>query len=206
MARWEPNARERLARAALDLFVEQGYDATTVQQIADRVGLTKMTFFRHFPDKREVLFAGQETHVRVLAEAIVAAPVGATPMEAIHTGLKRLAALFTDTNRAMGAQLHQVIAANAELLERAAFKRAILVQATTAALAERGVREPTAGLAAELGIGAFYRAFGQWAELTHQATLAELTHQALDELVAAAAGLVADSRPADGSSAAPPTA
>ena len=59
MARWEPNARERLVRAALDLFTEQGYDATTVNEIADRAGLTKTTFFRHFPDKREVLFAGQ---------------------------------------------------------------------------------------------------------------------------------------------------
>ena len=62
MARWEPNASERLVRAAVDLFTEQGYDATTVTQIADRAGgLTKTTFFRHFPDKREVLFAGQET-------------------------------------------------------------------------------------------------------------------------------------------------
>jgi len=65
MARWEPNARERLVLAALDLFAEQGYDSTTVTQIAGRAGLTKTTFFRHFPDKREVLFAGQEVHSRL---------------------------------------------------------------------------------------------------------------------------------------------
>jgi AcrR family transcriptional regulator len=59
MARWEPNARERLERAALALFAENGYDATTVAQIADRAGLTKSTFFRHFADKREVLFGGR---------------------------------------------------------------------------------------------------------------------------------------------------
>lgn len=193
-------------RAALDLFVEQGYDATTVQQIADRVGLTKMTFFRHFPDKREVLFAGQETHARALTEAILAAPAGATPLEAVRAGLKGLASLFTDTHRAMSAQLRTVIAANAELLERAAFKRAILVQAATAALGERGVREPAAGLAAELGISAFYRAFDQWAERPGEEMLADLTRQALDELLATAAGLVSDSRPVDGSSTAPLTA
>ena len=61
MVRWKPGARERLVVAAVDLFFEQGYDATTVAQIADRAGITKSTFFRHFPDKRELLVAGQET-------------------------------------------------------------------------------------------------------------------------------------------------
>ncbi len=74
MARWEPDARQRLVAAALDLFTEQGYDDTTVAQIADRAGLTKSTFFRHFPDKREVLVAGQDTLCRLLAEGIAAAP------------------------------------------------------------------------------------------------------------------------------------
>src|SRR5436189_286777 len=67
MGRWEPNARQRLVRAALDLFSEHSYDSTTIAQIAERAGLTKTTFFRHFPDKREVLFAGQDTHSRRLA-------------------------------------------------------------------------------------------------------------------------------------------
>ena len=60
MARWEPNAAERLERAALALFLERGYDATTVAEIANRAGLTKSTFFRHYADKREVLFGGQD--------------------------------------------------------------------------------------------------------------------------------------------------
>ena len=83
VARWEPNARVRLVLAALELCTEQGYPATTVAQIADRAGLTKTTFFRHFPDKREVLFAGQDEHSRILAEAIAAAPAEATPIEAV---------------------------------------------------------------------------------------------------------------------------
>jgi len=68
MGRWEPGARDRLVVAAVDLFTEQGYDATTVTQIAGRAGVTRSTFFRHFPDKREVLVAGQETLGRLLAE------------------------------------------------------------------------------------------------------------------------------------------
>src|SRR5258708_265608 len=106
MARWEPNARERLVRAAVDLFTEQGYDATTVTQIADRAGgLTKTTFFRHFPDKREVLFAGQEIHVRLIAEAIAAAPEGATPLAAVALALDALAGSFTEDRRELGSRL-----------------------------------------------------------------------------------------------------
>ncbi|KOV60524.1 TetR/AcrR family transcriptional regulator [Streptomyces sp. MMG1121] len=189
MARWEPNARERLVRAALDLFTEQGYDATTVNEIADRAGLTKTTFFRHFPDKREVLFAGQDTHARLLADAITAAPGPATPLDAVRAALDAITATFTDDRRAFSAQLRPVMAANSELQERAAFKRARLAGAVTDALRERGVPEPTASLAAELGIRAFYDAFEQWADPANRQTLAELTGHALDELRAAAAAL-----------------
>src|ERR1700759_4107046 len=106
MARWEPNERERLVRAAVDLFTEQGYDATTVTQIADRAGgLTKTTFFRHFPDKREVLFAGQELHSRLRADAIPAAPADATPLQAVATALDALAASFPEDRRKLGARL-----------------------------------------------------------------------------------------------------
>ena len=191
MARWEPNTRERLVRAALDLFTEQGYDATTVSQIAERAGgLTKMTFFRYFPDKREVLFAaGQEVHSRLLADAIAAAPVPATPLEAVAAGLDALTATFTDDRRAFAARLRAVIAANGELRERAIFKRAGLASAVAEALEKRGLPEPTATLAAELGVGAFYRAFDRWADPAGQQTLTELTREALGQLRAATATL-----------------
>ncbi len=186
MARWEPNARERLVRAALDLFTEQGYDATTVIEIAERAGgLTKTTFFRHFPDKREVLFAGQEMHSRLLADAIAAAPGPATPLEAVAAGLDALTASFTDDRREFAARLLAVIAANGELRERAAFKRASLAAAMAAALEKRGVPELAASLAAELGVRAFYRAFARWVDPAGQQTFTELARQALDELRAA---------------------
>ena len=92
MARWEPGARERLVVAAVDLFTEQGYDATTVAQIAERAGVTRSTFFRYFPDKRELLMAGQETLSRLLAEGIAEAPRDASPLEAVAAGLERASA------------------------------------------------------------------------------------------------------------------
>jgi AcrR family transcriptional regulator len=203
MARWEPNARERFVRAALDLFTEQGYDATTVNQIAERAGLTKTTFFRHFSDKREVLFVGQEFHSRVLADALAAAPDAATPLQAVGAALDALAATFVEERRELGARLLTVIADNGELRERAVFKHVGLVEAVTGALHKRDVPEPAASLAAELGIRAFDRAFAQWVGGKQQPdqtasdqiggadarTLSALAHDALHELRAAAAAL-----------------
>ena len=191
MGRWEPNARERLVLAALDLFTEQGYDATTVNQIADRAGgLSKMTFFRHFSDKREVLFAaGEETHGRLMADAIAAAPDSATPLQAVAAGLDAIAAIFTDDRREFATRLRAVVAGSSELRERALSKRAALAQAMTGALRKRGVPDPAAGLAAELGAHAFYRAFDQWADPASQQTLADLARQALDALRSAIATL-----------------
>jgi AcrR family transcriptional regulator len=189
MARWEPNARQRLVLAALDLFAEQGYDNTTVTQIANRAGLTKTTFFRHFPDKREVLFAGQAIHSRLLADGAAAAPDSATPLEAVAAALDALAASFTPEQREFGPRLLTVIADNPELLERATFKRAALAVALASALGKRGVPDLTASLAAELGARAFYRAFEHWVDPASRQTLTELARQALDELRAATATL-----------------
>ena len=164
MARWEPGARDRLIMAAVDLFTEQGYDATTVAQIAERAGVTKSTFFRHFPDKRELLVAGQETLSRLLAEGIAEAPAGASPLEAVAAGLERASSAMGPMNRELGPRLKAAVAASAELQERDALKSVSLAAAMTAALVARGVPDPTAQLAAELGLLAFKRGYAEWSE------------------------------------------
>src|ERR1700732_3112565 len=105
MARWQPGARERLVLAAVDLYAEQGYDATTVAQIAERAGVTKSTFFRHFPDKRELLVAGQETLSRLLTEGIAEAPGGAGALEAVAAGLERASAAMGRVSRELAPRL-----------------------------------------------------------------------------------------------------
>lgn len=187
MGRWEPNTRERLVRAALELFIEQGYEATTVNQIAERAGgLTKTTFFRHFPDKREVLFAaGEQAHGRIMADAIAAAPDPATPLQAVAAALDALSAVFTEDRREFGARLRAVIEGNGELLERAALKRAALAEAMADALRKRGVPELAASLSGDLGARAFYSAYGQWADVDNHEALADITRRTLDELRAA---------------------
>ncbi len=189
MARWEPNARERLIRAAVELFAEQGYEATTVNEIAERAGgLTKTTFFRHFADKREVLFAGQEMHDRIVAEAIAEAPESAMPLQMIGLALDELAAAFTQDRREIGRRLRAVIANSPELQERAASKRVALSGAMAEALRKRGVSELVADLAAEVGTRAFYGAFERWTssgESGDERTLVEYAREILAKLRAA---------------------
>jgi AcrR family transcriptional regulator len=191
MARWEPGARERIVLAAVDLFTEQGYDATTVAQIAERAGITKSTFFRYFPDKRELLAAGQETLSRLLAEGIAEAPKGASPLEAVAAGLERASSEMGPMNRELGPRLKAAVAASAELQERNALKNVGLAAAMTYALVARGVPDPTAHLAGELGVLAFKRGFAAWSDGDRDATddLAPYTLTALDELRAASASL-----------------
>ena len=190
MARWEPNARERLVRAAVDLFTEQGYDATTVTQIAERAGgLTKTTYFRHFADKREVLFAGQEMHARLLTDALAAAPPDATPLTAVAAALDAIAGSFEEDRRELGAKLKVLIAGNAELQERSAFKHAILTAAIADGLRARGVEDPVAALAADMGMLAFDRAFARWADVDDRLSLVEHARLALAELREAVAEL-----------------
>ncbi|HWD65042.1 MAG TPA: helix-turn-helix domain-containing protein [Solirubrobacteraceae bacterium] len=189
MPRWEPDAQERLVGAALELFVEQGYDNTTVAQIAEHARLTKSSFFRHFPDKREVLFAGQDIFLKLPADAIASAPPDAQPLEAVGAALEALAGVFTPERHPFASTRQAVIAANSELQEREALKRADFASAMRRALRRRGVPEPSATLAAELGILAFRAAFVRWADPANDREFGELARQALQELQAAGAAL-----------------
>lgn len=183
MARWEPGARERLVLAAVDLFTEQGYDATTVAQIAERAGVTKSTFFRHFPDKRELLVAGQQTLSLLLTEGIAQAPAGATPLEAVAAALERASGQMGPMNHELGSRLKAAVASNIELQERDALKSVGLAAAMSEALLARGASAPVAQLAAELGVLAFKEGYAQWLQADRpDDALAPYALAALDDL------------------------
>lgn len=182
MPRWEPDARQRLVAAALHLFSDQGFDDTTVAEIADRAGLTKSTFFRYFPDKRDVLTAGQETLSRLFVEGIAQAPVDATPLTAVAAGLERAAGAMGPFNREIAPHLQAAIAASAELQERAALKQVGLASAMAGALRARGVSDSVASVAAELGVLAFRDAHATWVETDNAQEFSELARAALERL------------------------
>jgi AcrR family transcriptional regulator len=193
VGRWEPNARGRLERAALALFVEHGYDATTVAQIADRAGLTKSTFFRHFADKREVLFGGQDMLTELFSDAVRTAPPSATTAGCLAAALESAAAAFTPDRHDLAPQRRAVIAANSELQERELLKRARLASAMADALRVRGADDTTARLAAEMGVLAFSTAYARWAAPDNRQPFTEIAHAALRDLQARATTLGTDS-------------
>src|SRR3954453_12678140 len=94
MGRWEPNSEGRLRQAAMELYLQRGYDQTTVADIAERAGLTSRTFFRYFADKRDVLFVPTEDFERPLVEALEATPAAAPPMVAVAAALDAAAKLI----------------------------------------------------------------------------------------------------------------
>jgi AcrR family transcriptional regulator len=162
VSRWAPDARERLETAALDLFAENGYEETTVAQIAERAGLNRATFFRHFADKREVLFGGEDVLTGLFADGIRAAAPAATLTECLQAAFAAADAALTPRQRAKAAQRVLVLAANSEVQERGLLKHARIARSVTAALRERGADELTARLGAEVGMLAFSVAVERW--------------------------------------------
>ena len=187
MGRWEPNARGRLEQAALELYVERGYEQTTVAEIAERAGLTERTFFRHFADKREVLFAGAGTLQDLLVTAVAGAPDAVAPLEAVAAALEAAGALLQE-RREYSRRRQSVIDANPALQERELIKLAALASALADALRRRGVTGPAASLTAEAGIAVFKIAFERWIGETGQSDLPRLIRESLDELRTVTAG------------------
>ncbi|MFG2947854.1 TetR/AcrR family transcriptional regulator [Streptomyces adustus] len=188
MGRWEPDARGRLAKAALELYGERGYEQTTVAEIAKRAGLTERTFFRHYADKREVLFGGGPPSLQDLfVRAIVEAPPATTPIDALALGLDAAGEMFAD-RRDFARKRQAVITANAELQERELIKLASLSAALADALRGRGVPEPAASLTAEAGVAVFKVGFERWVAPGEQRGMAPLMRESLDALKAVTAG------------------
>ncbi len=187
MGRWEPDSRGRLQEAALALFAERGFDQTTASEIATRAGLTERTFFRHFADKREVLFAGSELLGEQIVAGVAGAPVGEGPLDAVARGVDTAAVLLGDARRDLVAQRHAVIAANPELRERELAKLADYAAAVTAALRQRGVGEMQATLAAQTGMTVLRVAIEHWTS-SDDGDLGAITRDAMTELRAVAAG------------------
>jgi AcrR family transcriptional regulator len=170
----------------MDLYRERGFDQTTVAEIAARAGLTERTFFRHFADKREVLFAGAGELADVVVAAVVGAPAGASPIEAAAAGLTAAAEVIRD--REFSRLRQNVIQASGELRERELIKLASLAAAIAAALRERGVGEPAASLTGEVAMAVFRIAFERWVEDGSAGELAEEMASALEEVRAVTAG------------------
>ncbi|MGI9004876.1 MAG: TetR family transcriptional regulator [Streptosporangiaceae bacterium] len=181
MSRWNPDAEGRLTKAAITLFAEQGYDETTVAEVAEAAGLTKRTFFRYFSDKREVLFNGSHALQESWIGGIETAPLDVSPMAAVSAGLDEIAELFAGRHPYARTR-SQIIAANPELQERELMKLQALAGAIKAALVDRGVPVSASILASQAAVTVFHVAFARWVEQDDPAALKRLMNESLEEL------------------------
>ena len=187
MSRWKPNARGRLEQAALELYRERGFDQSTVTEIAERAGLTERTFFRYFADKREVLFWGQDTLREIYVSTIASVPDSTAPIDAVAAALEAATPVFRERHE-LARQRQSVIAANSGLQERELLKRASLASAMADALRRRGVTDPAASLAAEVGVIAFKTAYARWVSAPDEQDLSRLIRESLNQLKVMIAG------------------
>ncbi|MFC8533813.1 TetR/AcrR family transcriptional regulator [Streptomyces sp. NPDC057249] len=171
----------------MELYGERGYEQTTVTEIAKRAGLTERTFFRHYADKREVLFAGSALLQERLVGGLAGAPPATPPMDAVAEALQAAAAVF-DERHEQARRRQRIIMANPELQERELVKLASLAAAMAEALRARGVGEPAASLAAEAGIAVFKVAFERWIDTLGVRGLGEFVLEGLAGLESLMAG------------------
>ena len=164
----------------MELYTERGFEPTTVAEIARRAGLTERTFFRHFVDKREVLFAGSERLQDLMVGAVSSAPQDAAPIEAVTAGVEAAATILPE--RAYARMRHALIARNPILQERELIKMASLATAFAKALRQRGVTEPAASLTAEAGVAVFRISFERWVGGDDELDLLELIQESFEEL------------------------
>jgi len=165
----------------MQLFLDRGYDQTTVADIAEQAGVTSRTFFRYYADKREVLFGGSEALQTAMIDAVASAPARAKPLDAIGAALAAAADMIGG-RRDFSRQRFAVINANPALSERELSKMAGLSAALAEALRNRNVEEPTASLAAEAGIGVFRVAFERWVSDPTERPLQTVMQESLDQL------------------------
>src|ERR1700677_753302 len=195
MARWEPDARGRLEKAAMELFQERGYVETTVLEIAASAGLTERTFFRYFADKREVLFSGAKELEKGIVDRIESAPREATPFRAVAAAFEAAGAELQDRRDLHFVRArYALVTKHADIQERELIKLASLAAAVTKALHTRGVSEPAASLAAEAGIAVFKIGFERWVTGKRPQRLAAHIRAAVDALRAVAAEAKAPSK------------
>lgn len=162
MPRWKPNAEQRLTLAALDLYATRGYDKTTVGDIAAHAGVTSRTYFRYFPDKREVLFGGAIRLRSRIVDSLRDAPADMSPLDATLYAMSSCDDLFHLGEHEHLRQRDAVITSSDELQEREARKLGSIAADIVGRLVERGSDQDTAQLVADLALAVFKQTSRLW--------------------------------------------
>jgi AcrR family transcriptional regulator len=181
VSRWEPEARNRLVTAAIELYQERGFSKTTVADIAARAGLTERTYFRYFSDKREVLFSRTEIFEQRLLAAVADVPRSSSTYEAVTSGLLSAAALLQSRKR-QSRERYKIISSHTELQERELAKFDSLANALAGVLFSRGVEDEVGRLVSQVAMAVFRSAFERWMQMGQSEELPNIVKSALDHL------------------------
>jgi AcrR family transcriptional regulator len=133
MTAWERQRaalRAEIAAAACALFVEQGFEATTVDQIVETVGVSRRSFFRYFGSKEDVLLGDLAARGDAVARALAARPDGEEPWDALRNAmLDAQPQTFADpaTDLAIARMMHETPSLRARLFEKRQHWRDALV-------------------------------------------------------------------------------
>lgn len=192
-------ARERIVRAAEELFDERGFDAVSITEIADRADVGRTTFFRHFGDKQSVVFAQEEELMATIAEAHghTAAPIPLTPAEAVAQLRDIVVALCAQAAQdpAGYTRHYELIAQHTELQARDALKMQQFGRSLAEILTSRGADDNTAQLAAQIALACHQAARTQ--HHNDPRTLADDAREAFDQVLSIGSpGNGTDSQPA----------
>ena len=171
----------------MTLFEERGYDQTTAAEIAAAVGVTERTFFRHFGDKREVLFAREIEGRALLAQTIAGAPAGASTRSVVAEGLRAVAEQM-EPRRDDLRRRALIIAAEPELQERELIKQSAWATSLAQTLVDRGLSPTAARLVAEVAIAVLRVANDRWLAGPEEASLADLVAESLGQVELLAGG------------------
>jgi len=112
--RKKARTREALSEAAIARFARQGFDGTTVEEIAEACEVSPRTFFRYFPTKEDVLFADAAARRERLLSVIAERPVGEPAFTALCAAMRTLTADYRDDRDALVAR-SKIVAASPHL-------------------------------------------------------------------------------------------
>lgn len=174
------SSREILAEAACELFLENGYDATSVSDITTRAGVSRSSFFNYFSTKADVLWGGLDERIAVLADRLREGPM--PELDAgVRAAVSALARDFAPDTLALAFAQAEAMGIAEELTRETAVRRARIADAVAERLRRGGVDPLRADVVAAAYGGAVLAAVARWSEAGAGRTpLADVLRSALD--------------------------
>jgi AcrR family transcriptional regulator len=169
---------KRITDKAMGLFAANGYEATTLDAIADAADISRRTFFHYFQSKEEILFSWQSGLIEAVRNAVLDQTTERSPLETLHAALSTLTPVF-DSDRTV--TIASILRSTPQLRASNQAKYLMIEQAACEALGQLWpdpARHTALRMVAMVGIGTMRIAVDRWTDDAGQKTLAEHLNEA----------------------------